>query len=439
MNTTKAVGAVVVTSMVIVSIVNLWSGFSIIAALFLMTMLIGVIGYGVVHIQNKRDFLHIDEHSIVFRNQHGHVSIYDKGKALVTTPTYSIEEAQATLGGGTLTPMKQLPIKVPISLQPEGMSGDDAILGVDATGQQVSRPWKKLKNILVLGLSGGGKSNTMAFFASQNRGKIALIDKHGRAEDESLYGRIKNLLPQFALPVGLDPTSAMKVIEYVRNVLESRLAGAPNEFPLMFMVDELTATLNKATDSASEWQDVAKSLMKLLEDINVEGRKVGVRAVCAGQAANASRTGGTEVRDLFNTRIYHVMREKQAIIVGMAEYKQSIKQQGVGMVTVDTEGEEAYQVQVPLVPEVKEENEPSKQLETKVEVVEEPVSRMDTPTLSLVDTTILKGYRDGLAIAEIATEIYPGATSPTAKATVRKTVEDTLRKHVGGLLNESVQ
>src|SRR5205807_3797159 len=71
--------------------------------------------------------------------------------------------------------------------------------------------------------------------------------------------------------------------------------------------------------------------------------------IAIGQITNASRSGGTEIRDLFNTRMLHAMRETQAQMV-LPEYKQQVARLEKGQIFLDMEGrDEPFMVQVPLL------------------------------------------------------------------------------------------
>ena len=240
-----------------------------------------------------------------------------------------------------------------LSLVRNGLT-DEIVLGSDNTGRLISFAWKKLKSVLILGLSGGGKSTTAAWLVIQavlQGGKVALIDKHAKTEDESLYSKLRPFEQAFYTPVGDSPQAAMRVLSQVRAELEKRLTGAESSVPLLLVVDEFTALLRQRGNNEA-WSEVADKLAGLVEDINTEGRKVKVYAVCIGQAGNASRTGGTEVRELFHTRIYHTMREQQARLLGMTENKKAIKGLAQGQVLVDMEGqEEPLTLAIPYLPD----------------------------------------------------------------------------------------
>lgn len=232
--------------------------------------------------------------------------------------------------------------------------GEELLLGFDAEGQAIRRTWKQIKAVLILGLQGGGKTTTACWLLVQvvlGGGRLAVIDKHAHSEEDSMYAKLSPLQGCFACPVGDAPTAALEVVRFVRSLFEARLAGTPLSYPLLLVVDEFSAIMRQGgTDGP--WATVAETLVALLEDLNFEGRKHQCYAICIGQAANASRSGGTEVRDTFNTRIAHAMHEKQAQMLSLTEQKQQIARLTAGQVYIDIEGpEEPFFAQIPYLSE----------------------------------------------------------------------------------------
>jgi hypothetical protein len=253
----------------------------------------------------------------------------------------SERETLALASGGVLTASELL----------SGNASDEICLGTDENGQPSRKEWRKLKAVLILGLQDGGKTNTAIWLISQvllQGGRLAVIDKHARSEDDSMYQKIKPYEGVFDVPIGDVPASAMRVIKHARKVLEVRLSGAKCSYPLLLVVDEFSAIMRQLGTDGS-WSEVATQLSQLIEDFNFEGRKHKCYAICIGQASNASRSGGSEIRDTFNTRIVHRMREKQATLLSMTDEKQQIAQLNKGEVFIDIEGSDTYMVKVPYV------------------------------------------------------------------------------------------
>jgi len=263
------------------------------------------------------------------------------------------EEVQEAEVVGLLGPATRRPVSAEYLLVTGELDGEDLVLGVDGNGQLVRRTWRQILCVLILGLMGGGKTNTALWIVFQlllKGYKVALIDRHAKS-DESTHARLKDFSSAYDTPVGDSPAAALRVVRHVRKVFESRRdQGASISYQLAFVVDEFTATMRAATDKDSEWQLVAVELAALLEYLNTEGRKYGVYPICMGQAANASRAGGTEIRDLFHTRIIHAMRARQAQMLGLTEEKKAIQKLETGQVYLDIDGkDDPFAMTVPEV------------------------------------------------------------------------------------------
>jgi hypothetical protein len=233
----------------------------------------------------------------------------------------------------------------------QGVSDGEIAIGVDAQFIPFRVIWKKLKAVLILGLQDGGKSNTAIWLLSQvllQGGRLAVIDKHARSEEDSLYQKIQPYEGVFDVPVGDIPASAMRAIGHVAKVLKARMAGAKCDYPLLLIVDEFTAIMRQM-GTEREWGQVADTLLEVIGDCNYEGRKHKVYCICIGQASNASSTGGTEIRDTFNTVIVHRMKEKQASMLSMTEEKKQIARLGKGETFIDIEGSDIQYVRIPYV------------------------------------------------------------------------------------------
>jgi hypothetical protein len=227
------------------------------------------------------------------------------------------------------------------------------LIGTDTRGKDVRRTWAELKSILILGLPGGGKSSTASWLVAQcirDGASIILIDKHGRS-DESLTAMLSPFESFFLQSPAYRPEDAFKSAKFVSQELENRIEGdSPCESPLVLVIDEFSDIMRQV-DQGGKWQKTGQELVSLIEEINTQGRKYKVFVVAIGQIANASRSGGTEIRDLFNTRIIHGMRESQATILRLNDYKQDIANLEKGQVFLDMEGkDEPFKVQIPYLP-----------------------------------------------------------------------------------------
>lgn len=212
-------------------------------------------------------------------------------------------------------------------------------IGLMQNGKPFARPLKSLKNIIILGLQGGGKSNTAIHIikhAVRNGARLAIIDKHARAADDSLSAKIAPWKRAFICQVAGDPDGALSVVEAVRGVLDDRLDGEKPSYPLILVVDEYSAIMRQKEDGG-KWQAAGSEIAGLIEDIVTEGRKCQIFVICIGQITNVSRTGGSEIRELFPTRIAHGMSPKQAQLFGFNEQKNLLPGLGKGEIFIQAE------------------------------------------------------------------------------------------------------
>ncbi len=228
----------------------------------------------------------------------------------------------------------------------------DILLGFNAQGAEIRRTRKEFVSYLVAGVQGGGKTSTAAWLAAQiglARGKIAVVDWDATAE-ESLSQKLRPFESAFAVLVGDTPEKTLHVIAYARRLLERRIAGLePADYHFVLFVDEFTDMMRHRGRPTQAGQ-AADELADLLEFLNSRGRKRLVSVVCIGQATNASRSGGSEVRDLFNERLAHAMQEKQAQLLGLTAYKTAIARLGKGEVYADLRGyPEPFLLYVPFL------------------------------------------------------------------------------------------
>jgi hypothetical protein len=247
-------------------------------------------------------------------------------------------------------PRQQDPIKRPTPNVPPLEKGDILInLGKDSRKRDVLKPWSALKSILILGLPGGGKTTTGAWIVSQaisQGATIALIDKHGRHED-SLTAKLAPFSPFFACEPGCTAQDALNALEYAYDILQARIKGTADKTPFLLVIDEYTDIMGPHT-SRDQWGQVKDVIGPIIEEYNTSGRKFGCFCMCIGQTPNASRSGGTEVRDLFTTRILHGMQRRHALILQMADYRETLATLNPGEVLLDTcSQEDPFKVTVP--------------------------------------------------------------------------------------------
>lgn len=231
--------------------------------------------------------------------------------------------------------------------------GDNRVcFGLNTYGEPVEYEWKHVLSVIILGLPGGGKTNTAMFIISQlllSNTRIALLDKHSRLEG-SLHDMLSKFSDLYISPVGDTVESSLSVISKVKKIFNERLLTGNTPFRLLLAVDEFSAIMRNYQDKKSVWYKVAVALKNIVEAINMEGRKLEIQVVAVGQITNAASYAGTSIRDLFNTRVIHAMQKKQVQTLSMLDDTSTVNQLGIGDILLDVEGSsEPFIVHVPMV------------------------------------------------------------------------------------------
>ena len=247
--------------------------------------------------------------------------------------------------------MIEAPMPKPLDLIQYNDTGE-VIVGVDKQGNAVTRPYS---NVFVTGITGKGKTSTMVWHVSQAvmRGaSLAVLDPHQAASDDSLYAAIRPYEASFAYPVGGDVESMLSVVRSVKAELDSRMGGSGVTRPILIVVDELNQImtgLNSAKDTTE--YALAKELKELLYLTNVAARKFGIKAIAAAQDVSAAALGGsTSIRETFSMRLYHALRNRQAQMLDVSEYKDTLKALRTGEVLMDFISDvEMEQLRVPYM------------------------------------------------------------------------------------------
>jgi hypothetical protein len=199
----------------------------------------------------------------------------------------------------------------------------------------VLKSLKELKNILILGLPGQGKSSLACWILSQMivsfNAQIIILDRHAR-DNESLSAMLSPFERRFLLPPAYRFEDMQKSIESANDILNDRMEGEDrSRHPIIFVVDEFTDLMKSKR---------LNGLEDCVEGFNAMGRKYGCFSLCIGQLSNASRTGGTEIRELFATKLLMAMSESQARMVVDKEFAGSVNNLATGEFLFSGEGRE---------------------------------------------------------------------------------------------------
>lgn len=226
------------------------------------------------------------------------------------------------------------------------------LIGFNRHGKSVRKSMQHIKSILILGAAGMGKSTTACYLLGQmieQGAHISVIDKHARS-DESLSAMLSPFEAAFIQSPVYQPDGAMSVAGYASAELSGRIEGERScSSPYILVIDEFSDIMRQAKQSGP-WSKAAQGLVSVVEEFVTGGRKYNCFVLCIGQIVNASRTGGTEIRELFNTRIIHGMKESQASMILSKQFKNQCTNLEPGQIILDIEGkEDPFFVQVPVM------------------------------------------------------------------------------------------
>lgn len=201
--------------------------------------------------------------------------------------------------------------------------------------------WDKLHSFFVVGLSGSGKSSTVAYFvalAVMHGARLLVIDPDAE-EEQSITKRIAPLNFALLTPVVSSPQGVQRVLD-----IAQREIASPSNFPIVWIVDEFSTLMRDP-----EWASVAPQLAISIENYAQRGRKRNRTAIVLGQVAKATRTGGTELRDSMTATFVHRLPVKQARLVIDSDTASAAPTLADGEVLVQLANvAEPYKMQIPL-------------------------------------------------------------------------------------------
>lgn len=226
------------------------------------------------------------------------------------------------------------------------------LLGHDKRGKEVRRTMEQLKSILILGVPGKGKTSTAAWIISQYialGAELVILDRNARSPEGLAY-KLAPFERAFTVSPADNPKSMLEVLDLAKSRLQDRIdREEESDHPFLLVIDEATDLFAKAKNDG-EWKQVGKKAMEIVEEFNAMGRKFKCFAICIGQLANASRTGGTEIRELFATRIIHGMKASQASMVLPRNLIEEAPRLGNGEAFLDDEGtSDPFKIKIPYL------------------------------------------------------------------------------------------
>lgn len=226
------------------------------------------------------------------------------------------------------------------------------LLGHDKRGKEVRRKMEELKSILILGVPGKGKTSTAAWIISQYialGAELVILDRNARSPEGLAY-KLAPFEGAFTVSPADSPKSMLEALDLAKSRLQDRIdREEESDHPFLLVIDEATDLFAKAKNDG-EWKQVGKKAMEVVEEFNAMGRKFKCFAICIGQLANASRTGGTEIRELFATRIIHGMKASQASMVLPRNLIEEAPRLEKGEAFLDDEGtSDPFKIKIPYL------------------------------------------------------------------------------------------
>lgn len=164
--------------------------------------------------------------------------------------------------------------------------------------------WKENNGILIAGQSGSGKSQTASFYLNQYayQGTQLIICDFDSPdeEEEALSERIDHLRGAFYLPVAKKPEDIQNRLKILNAEYERRRNDVTRRFPLMLVIDEVSAFLSHIKeDNSNAIENFAQKLLLM--------RKVGIRSMIIGQewSSGFSTQLMRPIRSAFRVKIIH--------------------------------------------------------------------------------------------------------------------------------------
>src|SRR5215469_8167722 len=219
----------------------------------------------------------------------------------------------------------------------------ESILGF-TNGQPRRGPWAKLHSFFVVGISGAGKSSTVAYYAALavlHGARLLIIDPDAD-EDESISKRLAPLSFALLSPVASTPQGATRVLAVAEKELEH-----PASYPVLWITDEFS-TIIRSIKLGGPWAPVAARLALSAENWAQRGRKRGRTTIVIGQYAKATRTGGTELRASMTATFIHRIPAQQARLVIDSDTALEAPNLDVGEIMVQlANAAEPYRMHIP--------------------------------------------------------------------------------------------
>jgi len=182
--------------------------------------------------------------------------------------------------------------------------------------------WRTNNGILIAGQSGSGKSQTAAFilnqYAALGVGLIICDYDSPDANEETLSSRVAHLSESFYLP----PVKSEVDIQARLQILDAehrlRLTNPDRRFPLMLVIDEVSAFLSFLSETKKKGEDPIKRFSQNLLQL----RKQNIRVMIIGQEWSSGFATSTLriIRSAFTVKLVHRLdRANVSLVLDRAE------------------------------------------------------------------------------------------------------------------------
>ncbi|NNJ11236.1 ATP-binding protein [Chloroflexales bacterium ZM16-3] len=182
--------------------------------------------------------------------------------------------------------------------------------------------WKDNNGLLIAGQSGSGKSQTASFLLNQYAAfgvKLALCDYDSPdGNDETLSSRVSHLSDAFFLPPVKTSEDIQRTLTAIDAEYRLRLSNPDRNFPLLLVIDEVSAFLSYLSDNKKRGEDPIKTFAQNLLQV----RKVNIRTMIIGQewSSGFATTAMRQIRSAFGKKLVHRLdRANVNLVMGSVE------------------------------------------------------------------------------------------------------------------------
>lgn len=177
-------------------------------------------------------------------------------------------------------------------------------------------------SIFTVGDQGGGKTAfavLIAAYTIKHGGRLLIIDPE-KGQRQSLTERLGPLVNKAFLlhEIADTPEKAEKLLSIAESEIET-----PGDYPVAFLVDELSMIARQAEVGMGKWAEVGKRCLSILEDYATRGRKRIRRSVVMGQFTQGKRNGGTTLRYAMATMCFRIDKKQSQLALDQEDAEQT--------------------------------------------------------------------------------------------------------------------